>query len=93
MTRGGVFVPAGKPKNPVLREGQPGLRPRSGGSSAGRSNQNLLSGLPEHLVGRFRHSLRLGINRGGDFAKAADRGLHEADAIGEAHFLVHKRQF
>jgi len=58
MTRRGEFVPPGKPKNPVLREGQPGLRPPSGGSSADGSNQSLLSGLPEHLVGKLFEAAR-----------------------------------
>ena len=40
MTRRSKFVPPGKPKNPVLREG------------------SLLSGLPEHLVGKLFEAAR-----------------------------------
>jgi CRP/FNR family transcriptional regulator, cyclic AMP receptor protein len=53
MTRRAEFVPLEKPKEPLLRDRQLGFSSPSGGSSAGQSNQGLLSGLPEPLVGEL----------------------------------------
>jgi CRP/FNR family transcriptional regulator, cyclic AMP receptor protein len=59
MIRRGEFVASEKPKKPVLREGRPGLRSPSGGSSAGQSNQSLLSGLPQSLLSKLFETAKL----------------------------------
>jgi hypothetical protein len=51
-------------------------------------------GLADHeALSRLRCSLCLGLDRVESSAKVLDLGLHEAHAIGERPFLVHKRQF
>jgi CRP/FNR family transcriptional regulator, cyclic AMP receptor protein len=59
MIRGGEFVASEKLKRPVLREGRPGLRSPSAGSSVAQSNQSLLSGLPEPLLGKLFETAKL----------------------------------
>jgi len=59
MTRRGEFAPPEKSKKSVLRERRPRSSPPALGSSAGRSNQSLLSGLPEHLLGRLFEAAKL----------------------------------
>jgi CRP/FNR family transcriptional regulator, cyclic AMP receptor protein len=63
MTRRGELAPPEKPERPLLRDPRPGFGSPSGGSSDGRSNQGLLAGLPEPLLGelfRAAKAVRLG---------------------------------
>lgn len=59
MVRRSEFVASKKPKKPVLREGRSDIRSPSGGSSTGQPNQSLLSGLPEHLLGKLFETTKL----------------------------------
>jgi CRP-like cAMP-binding protein len=53
MTRDGDFAPSGKPKGPMSRDRRVGFSSASAASSAAPSNQGLLSGLPEPLLGKL----------------------------------------
>jgi CRP/FNR family transcriptional regulator, cyclic AMP receptor protein len=53
MTRRGEFAAPEKPEKPLLRNRRPGVSSPSDGSSAGQSQQSLLSGLPEPLLGKL----------------------------------------
>jgi len=58
MTRRGQLVPPEKPKKPLPRDQRLGFNSPSGGSSPGYSNQGLLSGLPELLLGELFKSAK-----------------------------------
>jgi len=58
MIHHGRVVPLEKPKK-VLRKGRLGFSSPSDGLSASQSNQSLLSGLPEHLLGKLFHAAKL----------------------------------
>ena len=53
MTRLGEFVAPEMPKPPMLDERRPSFTLASGGYTAGQSDQNLLLGLPERLLGKL----------------------------------------
>jgi CRP/FNR family transcriptional regulator, cyclic AMP receptor protein len=59
MTRGGESAPPKKPKKPALRDGRLSFSSPSAGSLARQSNLGLLSGLPEHLLGKLFEASRL----------------------------------
>jgi CRP/FNR family transcriptional regulator, cyclic AMP receptor protein len=53
MTRRGEIVPPENPKKPSLHDRRPGFSAPDGGSATGQSDQSLLSGLPEPLLGKL----------------------------------------
>ena len=63
MARRNEFTPPGKRKESLVCEQRPAFSSPSDSSSASRSNQSLLSGLPEHLLGKLfeaAQAVRLG---------------------------------
>jgi CRP/FNR family transcriptional regulator, cyclic AMP receptor protein len=58
MTRRGEYVTPEKPERPLLRNRPRGSGAPSGGSSGGQSNQGLLAGLPEPLLGQLFETAR-----------------------------------